>query len=199
MSEGRLASVSAALLLGGASARMGVDKARIPLDGEPAAARLSRRLGALCEELLLVGGDPPPEAAGRRVADPPGPRSALRGLVGALAAATAERVLVVAIDLLGVTPELLLALVAAPAADVVAPRTARGPEPLCALYRREHALPAARAHLAAGRLALHELLAGLRVRWLEGEELRALDPQGRALANVNTPDELAAFRAGASA
>ena len=105
--------------------------------------------------------------------------------------------LVLATDLLGVTPELLLALIAAPEADVVAPRTALGAEPLCALYRREPALREARARLAAGRLALHELLGALSVHWLEGEDLAALGPAGRTLANVNTSADLAAFRRGA--
>lgn len=194
MSEGRLANIAAALLLGGASSRMGADKAQLELDGEPVATRLATLLSALCEEVLLVGGAPPDSAPGRRVADPDGPRSALRGLVGALAAARAERVLVVATDLVGVTPDLLLALVAAPEADVVAPRTPGGPEPLCALYRREPALAEARRRLAAGQLALHALLGALSVRWLEGDDLRALDRSGRALANVNTPEDLAAFR-----
>ncbi len=193
--EGRLANVSAALLLGGASERMGTDKAQLEIGGEPAAAVLAARLALLCEEVLLVGGTPPPGACGRRVADPAGPRSALRGLVAALEAASAERVLVVAVDLLGVTPDLLLALIAAPEADVVAPRTPRGAEPLCALYRREPVLAEARARLAAGRLALHELLAALSVHWLEGADLRAVDDSGSALVNVNTPEELAAFRA----
>jgi molybdopterin-guanine dinucleotide biosynthesis protein A len=193
-SEGRIANVSAALLTGGASRRMGADKARLEIAGEPAAVRLAGRLAALFEEVLLVGGEPPPEARGRRVADAPGPRSALRGLVAALEAASGERVVVLATDLLGVTPELLLALVAAPEADVVAPRTARGPEPLCALYRRDAVLGEARRRLAAGRLALHELLGALRVHWLEGDDLAAVDPES-ALANVNTPEELLAFRA----
>ncbi len=195
---GRLANVSAALLLGGTSQRMGSDKAQLEIGGEPAAARLAALLGELCEEVLLVGGDPPPTARGRRVADLEGPRCALRGLVGALEAATAERVLVLATDLLGVTPDLLLALIAAPEADVVAPRTARGAEPLCAVYRREPVLTEARARLATGRLALHELLAALSVHWLEGDDLAALGDGARTLANVNTPAELAAFRAGAT-
>ena len=194
MSEGRLGNVAAALLLGGASSRMGADKAQLELEGEPVATRLATLLAALCEEVLLVGGAPPASAPGRRVADPDGPRSALRGLVGALAAARAERVLVVATDLVGVTPDLLLALVAAPEADVVVPRTPGGPEPLCALYRREPVLAEARRRLAAGQLALHALLGALSVHWLEGDDLRALDRSGRALANVNTPEDLAAFR-----
>lgn len=196
--EGRLGNVAAALLLGGASSRMGADKAQLELEGEPVATRLARLLSALCEDVLLVGGAPPASAPGRRVADPDGPRCALRGLVGALAAARAERVLVLATDLVGVTPDLLLALVAAPEADVVAPRTPAGPEPLCALYRREPVLAEARRRLAAGPLALHALLAALSVGWLEGEDLRTLDRSGRALANVNTPEDLAAFRGAAA-
>ena len=191
--EGRLGNVTAALLLGGASSRMGADKAQLEIEGEAAAARLARLLAGLCEEVLLVGGTAPETAPGRRVADPDGPRSALRGLVGALEAASSERVLVLATDLLGVTPDLLLALVGAPEADVVAPRSPRGPEPLCALYRREAVLGEARARLAARRLALHELLGALSVWWLEGDDLAALDPAGRVLANVNTPEDLAAL------
>jgi molybdopterin-guanine dinucleotide biosynthesis protein A len=196
--DGRLGNVSAALLLGGASERMGSDKARVELAGAPAAVRLAERLAFVCEEVLLVGGEPPEGAPGRRVPDPEGPRCALRGLVGALEAAQEERVLVLATDLFGVTPELLLALIAAPEADVVAPRTERGPEPLCALYRREPALREARTRLAAGQLALHELLGALSVHWLEGDDLAALGPPERTLANVNTQAELAAFRCGAA-
>jgi molybdopterin-guanine dinucleotide biosynthesis protein A len=196
--EGRLGNVSAALLLGGASERMGSDKAQVELAGAPAAVRLAERLALVCEEVLLVGGDAPAGAKGRRVPDPDGPRCALRGLVGALEAAREERVLVLATDLFGVTPELLLALIAAPEADVVAPRTERGPEALCALYRREPALREARARLAAGQLALHELLDALSVVWLEGDDLSALGAPERTLANLNTQAELAAFRRGAA-
>jgi molybdopterin-guanine dinucleotide biosynthesis protein A len=191
--EGRLANVAAALLLGGASSRMGSDKAQLALGGEPLATRLAQLLATLCEEVLLVGGAPPESAPGRRVADPDGPRSALRGLVGALDAARAERVLVLATDLAGLGPDLLLALVAAPDADAVVPRTPAGAEPLCALYRREPVLREARRRLADGRLALHDLLAALDVHWLEGDDLAAAGGGGRALVNVNTPADLAAF------
>jgi molybdenum cofactor guanylyltransferase len=192
--EGRLANVAAALLLGGASSRMGADKAQLALDGEPLAVRLAKLLATLCEDVLLVGGAPPESAPGRRVADPEGPRSALRGLTGALEAASAERVLVLATDLPGVGSDLLLALVAAPDADAVVPRTPAGAEPLCALYRRAPALAEARRRLASGELALHGLLRALDVHWLEGEDLAAAGGGGGALANLNTPADLAAFQ-----
>ncbi len=194
---GRIANISAALLLGGASERMGCDKGSIALRGASAAEALAALLAASFEDVMLVGGEPPKSALGRRVADPPGERCALRGLVAALEAAREERVLVVATDLLGLTPTLLLALVAQPDADAVVPRTSDGEHPLCALYKRDAALPLARARLARGELSLRGVLSELRVHWLEGEDLSLVDPGGRALVNVNTPEDLARFQAAA--
>jgi molybdopterin-guanine dinucleotide biosynthesis protein A len=187
----RFANVAGAVLTGGASARMGSDKAALAIGGVASATRVARCLALLCEDVVLVGGDPPPDAPGRRAPDGDGPRSALRGLVAALAATRAERVLVVATDLPFVTPDLLLALVAWPEADVVVPRTADGIHPLCALYRRESALAVARRHLDEERLALSALIDALATGYLEGDDLRAVDPDGTALLNVNTPEDLA--------
>jgi molybdopterin-guanine dinucleotide biosynthesis protein A len=192
-----LATVSAALLTGGASSRMGRDKAHVEIDGLPAASHISRLLAGLFEEVLIVGGDPPAAACGRRVADPEGPQCPLRGIAGALAAASCERVLVVATDLPLVTADLLLALVAWPEADAVVPRTARGPHPLCALYRREPVLSVARARLADGRLALRGLLDAIDTVTLEEADLARVDPDGTALLNVNTPEDLACARTAA--
>lgn len=189
--EGRFADVSAALLLGGASRRMGRDKARLAWDGVALATRTARLLAEHFEDVLLVGGDPPADAPGRRVPDPEGPRCALRGLVAALAEARGERVLVVATDLPLLGPELLLALVAWPEADAVLPRAEGRLEPLCALWARAAVLPRARARLAAGRLALHELVGEGTCVLLEGDDLRAVDPAGTMLANANTPEEWA--------
>jgi molybdopterin-guanine dinucleotide biosynthesis protein A len=188
--EGLLGNVAGAVLVGGASTRMGSDKSQRAFAGVPAATRISRLLAAHFEDVLLVGGDPPADAVGRRVLDVEGPRCALRGVVTSLAAARAERVLVVATDLPLLTPALLLALVAWPAADVVLPRSDAGHlEPLCAIWSREVALVAAREQLAADRLALHELVARLDARTLEGPDLAAADPGSVALSNANSPAE----------
>jgi molybdopterin-guanine dinucleotide biosynthesis protein A len=188
---GRFANVAGAVLTGGASARMGSDKSALAIGGMASATRVARCLALLCEDVVLVGGDPPRDAPGRRAPDGDGPRCALRGLVAALAATSAERVLVVATDLPLVTPDLLLALVAWPEADAVVPRSADGIHPLCALYRRETALAAARRNFAAQRFALSALLAAVATRYLEGDDLRGVDPDGTALLNVNTPEDFA--------
>ncbi len=174
---------------------MGRDKARIEVAGLAATTRLARLLSGICAEVLLVGGDPPADAPGRAVPDPEGPPCALRGLVGALRAATADSVLVLAADLVLVTPDLLLALAAWPEADAVVPRTADGVHPLCALYRREVSLAAAAARLEAGQLKLQDLLDALATAYLSPDDVDAVDPDGTALTNVNTPAELVAAEA----
>ena len=192
---GRLARVSGAVLVGGASRRMGRDKTHLELAGVPLAVRAAALLTDFLEDVVLVGGDPPAEAPGRRVPDPEGSRCALRGLVGALEAARGERVVVLATDLPLLTPDLVLGLIAQPPADAVVPRNADGSHPLCAVYRREPVLAAARAHLAEDRLALRALLETLDTRFVEGDALRALDPDGAALLNVNDEADLERARA----
>lgn len=182
--------VDGAVLLGGASSRMGRDKAHVVLGGLPIVERVARALSPACETLYLVGGDPPETTRGHRIPDPPGPRCALRGLVAALDASRAEHVLVLATDLPLVRTPLLRVLARAPEADAVVPRDAGGLHPLCARYRREPVLALARRRLETQRLSLQGLLEALEVRFLEGRDLRAADPDGSALLNVNAPEDL---------
>ncbi len=188
--ESRIANVGGALLTVDASTRMGSDKAHMEIGGAPAATRIAQLLDGLFEDVVLVGGNPPASAPGRRVPDPEGPPCALRGLVAALEATRAERVLVLATDLPFITAELLLALVAWPEADVVALRAEGRVHPLCALYRSDSVSIVARENLAGNRLALGVLLDAVAVEYLEDADLAALDPAGTALVNVNDPEDL---------
>ena len=180
-----------AVLLGGASRRMGRDKARLELGGVPCAERVARALAEVCGDVWLVGGDPPESAPGRPARDPDGPRCALRGLVAALAASQAEYVLVCATDQPLVTPAFLGALADAPPADAVVPRDPSGAHPLCARYRRATVLGPARGRLSGDALSVRGLLDAVDTSWFEGASLRAADPNGVALLNVNTPEEFA--------
>lgn len=188
---GRLRDVAGAVILGGGSTRMGRDKASLTVGGVAAATRIARILTELFEDVLLVGGEPPAGAPGRRVPDPAGPACPLRGIVAALGAASAERVLIVATDLPLVTPALLLAIMAWPRAEVVVPRPGGVAQPLCALYEREVAHRAAIARLQAGHLPAQGLLSELQVSYLEDPDLVEVDPERAALSNLNTPEDLA--------
>lgn len=189
--EGRLASISAAVLLGGASSRMGTDKAQLTYAGLSYAGRIANLLGNLFETVYLVGGDAPADAKGQRICDEEGPRCPLRGLVSVLEAAESERVLLVATDMPLVSAELVLALVAWPEAEIVLPRTDYGLQPLCAIYQRESVLPRARRALADNRLSLLGLVDEMQTSVLGGDDLLQVDSMGRALLNVNTPEDRA--------
>ncbi|MEE8475977.1 MAG: NTP transferase domain-containing protein [Myxococcota bacterium] len=177
---GRIQGLAAAVLVGNGFEKRGSDAARDPTDGADAPTRVARLLATLFEEVLLVGDNPPADAPGRRVPDVEGPPCPLRGLVSALEAADAERVLVVAGDLPLVNADLLLALFAWPEADAVVPRTGDGAHPLCALYRREAVFTVARSRLAAGDLKLHDLLDVLDTSYLVEADLVSIDPERAA-------------------
>lgn len=196
MPSATFGNVTGALLLGGHSTRMGRDKARLEWQGEAWSTRTAKLLAGIFEETLLVGGEPPPDAPGRRVPDPEGPECALRGLVGALEAASCERVLVVATDLPLLSEDLLLALVAWPEQDAVVPVDADGAHPLCAIYRREPSVAVARRRLESGALALHGLLDALATDRVSLDDLGLADLGPAVLTNVNTPDDLARLGTG---
>ena len=193
--------LTAAVLAGGRSLRMGIDKTLLAVDGEPLVSRVVRVVRSTCEHTLIITNRPDTLAEAGLPADVPiladeiayqGP---LGGLATAMAAAEDEWVLAVAADMPHLEPAVIRALWdVREGVDVVMPVGEKGPEPLLALYRVEACLPAARAALATGRRRIVALSAGLRVAELPLEALRAVDPDLRSLVNVNTPADLADVR-----
>jgi len=190
---------AAAVLAGGASRRMGRDKATLRVGGVELAALVLAAAAQVADPVVLVApeGHPARRVAAPAVADPGlGPLAALAAAVDPL---EAEHVLVLAADPPGLRVPLLARLVAlAGEADAVACR--RGPrlEPLVAVYRRAPALAAARSHLAGppGGRSLLGLLDGLRTLVVEEPDWRRLDPDGRSFADLDDPADLAAWDPG---
>lgn len=194
--------ITAAVLAGGRSMRMGVDKTMLDVDGEPLVARVSEAVGSVCSETLVVTNRPEAlSGAGlpvgaRVLTDEVAYQGPLGGIATALAAASSDWVLVVAADMPWLEPSVVRALWdLRDSADVVVPVSERGPEPLLALYRAEACLPAARAALASGRRRVVAMFGSVRVAEVPVEALRSADPELRSLVNVNTPEELADVRA----
>jgi molybdopterin-guanine dinucleotide biosynthesis protein A len=105
-------------------------------------------------------------------------------LLTALENTRAEWNVLVACDMPDLSRELLRELLAKTARTrgrCVAPVTEDGFEPLCAVYRRT-ALPEVRAAIAAGRLAMRDLLPLLGVVPVPG-----IDPA--CFRNLNTPED----------
>jgi molybdopterin-guanine dinucleotide biosynthesis protein A/rhodanese-related sulfurtransferase len=152
-----------AVLAGGRSTRMGVDKATLFADRVVAALE-----AAGASEVLVVRDD-----------DQPG-NGPLGGIATALRAAAHDVVVVLACDLPDVHPDGIRAVVDAltPIADVALPHG----EPLHAAWRRA-TLPEVLAAIVRGDLAVRAVLDRLRVVNVEGIDRRWL-------RNVNTPADL---------
>lgn len=190
-----IAGIIGIVLAGGASRRMGRDKAALPVGDAPLALRAAHRLAAVHPEVTEVA------VADRRRGLVPGFPSLLdgpgagpaAGLLGAALAYPGRSLLALACDLPGVSTDLLAGLAGFGGRfDWAVPRWQGGIEPLCALYG-----PAALATLArrvdAGRMALHALAEeeGLRVCFLEGEALAAYGRAEEMFFNLNTPEDVA--------
>jgi molybdopterin-guanine dinucleotide biosynthesis protein A len=191
--------VAGAIIAGGPAKRLGgVAKPFLQVGGRAIAERqLDLLRQAALARVFVVANDPAPWASLGVVVVPDrvGGMGPLGGVHAALTAADdCDAVVCLAGDLPFVAPALLAALRdRAPEADAVAPRSARGIEPLCARYARA-LLPVVDARVRAGDLAIHEVLQLLeprRVDWIADGELAALDPDGRSFFNVNTPEDLA--------
>jgi molybdopterin-guanine dinucleotide biosynthesis protein A len=185
-------SVSAAIMAGGKSTRMGQDKAWIELDGEPLITRVARVLGEVADEVIVVANDPRYETLGLRVVRDKYPQGgALGGIATGVGAAAHDTVLVAACDMPFLSAELWRLLLGhAGEADVVIPRVAAEYETMHALYAKT-CLPHMARAIAENRLRVISFFDAVSVKAIDEPELRTVDPTFRAFTNVNTPEELA--------
>lgn len=183
-----MAELTALILAGGKSSRMGRDKTLLRLGGQTLLERACAFGQALSAEVLVAGGDPAhfdrlPDGC-RAVPDETPGLGPLGGLCAGLAAMESELALVWAADMPFLSAEAALRLRSAiGGADACAYAPDGVPEPLFALYRKSCLAPA-RAHLARGELRLRALLRAV--------ECVLLAPQDASLfVNLNTPEEFA--------
>jgi molybdopterin-guanine dinucleotide biosynthesis protein A len=179
------------VLAGGASKRMGQDKALLPYRGTTLVEHVAKTVREAVGSVALIG-DParlghlglavfPDELPGC------GPAS---GIYTALRGTETDWNLVVACDMPAVSSDLLRALLGrADGAErncVAAMGPFGQPEPLCAVYHRR-CLPALGRAIRDKRLRMRDLIKEIGAIWMK------VDPS--ALANVNTPAEWAEFEA----
>lgn len=181
------------ILTGGASTRMGRDKATLRLGGASFVERVAAALGPVCREVFVVSSRHGAELRGLRVvSDLYESRGALGGLHAALAHGGARWAAVVSCDLPFVSAELLghLSSFRGDDVDAVAPTQPDGRvQPLCAFYRREVCRDIARRMLDEGELRPRLLLERVRTRLVGFEELAALRGSRSFFENVNTPED----------
>jgi len=189
--------ISAILLCGGCSVRMGRDKGLIEWEGQPLVVRLASLLQGLFEEVLVVTGQGPRY---RELLDLPiledrvkglGP---LGGLYTALLASSNEYNLVAACDMPRLKPE-LLALLAREidGSWLIIPQVRGYLEPLPAIYSKR-CLPTVEQLLSSGKPKLQELGELVPTKIVPEGELRKADPKLESFFNLNVPEDLEQIR-----
>ena len=181
---------------GGASSRIGEDKALKPFLGRPLIQRVVERLQPIADEIIVTTNQPDDFSFldARLFPDLKPGRGALGGLYTAIASAAHPFVAVIACDMPFASPTLIQASIRImddKNADVVIAKSEEGYEPLHALYRRETCLPAIEASINADQWKVIAWFPQVKVRVLTSEEIKSADPAGLAFWNVNTPEEFA--------
>lgn len=184
--------VTAFVLAGGQSTRMGREKAMLELGGRTLLERALQLALTVAAEAIVVGSRGEFERYGRLLEDVYPGHGPLGGIHAALWASPTDLNLILAVD----TPflearflEFLVAQARESGAVVTVPRTADGFHPLAAVYRRAFRETAEQA-LAEGRNKIDALFAQVETRVLEEEELRRFAFVPAIFENLNTPEEL---------
>lgn len=186
------------VLAGGRSVRMGRDKALLVLDGSSLLEWAVHVLEQTTGEVIVVGRGRPSgwDIPARFVPDDLPGAGPLGGLLTGLRVARRPFVAVVACDMPFLEAATLRALLRlAPGYDAVVPRVDGQAQPLHAVYARGIG-PAVQARLTAGKGSLLGLLDGLRVRWVDDDEMQAAGTPLHSLVNVNDPDDWRRVTAG---
>lgn len=182
------------LLTGGASRRMGRDKASIAVPGESGpltmAERTARILASAAAPVVEVGPARPGAWAVRE--DPPGsgPLAATAaGWVALAGRGWSGPVLVVATDLPRLTAGMVRWLAGHPADRSVVPVAGDRVQPLCARYRASD-LDTARELVAAGRRAMSDLLEAVDPVLIPERDWAGPAGGAAVLVDVDTPADL---------
>ncbi len=181
--------VSAGILVGGKSRRMGRDKALLPHKGGVLLEYLVRVAGEVASSVVLLGRGAAPPALGDlpRVPDAPGVAGPLAGILAAFRWAPDQRWLIIPCDMPRMCADALRLLLdeARPGRWAVLPHLEgrEFPEPLGALYE-----PAMGPRFEAAKLAPNQSP----WRAFRKEKLHVVEVQGalaEAWTGVNTPEE----------
>lgn len=183
--------LTAFVLAGGKSTRMGSDKALMRLGGQPLIIRALALAKMLTDEVNIVGDPEKFGTFGKAVQDIYAARGPLGGIHAALRHSTTDHNLILGVDLPFVTSSFLSFLVLAAKSSnamVTLPSSGGYLQTLCAIYRKEFFRPAESA-LAAGRNKIDALFPDISVRVIDEPEILAAGFNIAMFRNLNTPED----------
>src|SRR5512146_1555449 len=183
--------LTAFVLAGGKSSRMGTDKALLQLEGTTLLERALQLAHTVAPLVRIVGQREKFASYGPVVEDVYPGRGPLGGIHAALTASATELNLILAVDTPFLTTALLeyiLDQARAAGALVTVPRVGGRLHPLCAVYRRAFAARARQA-LEDGKNKIDPLFTPPDTRVVEEAEFLHLGISPGVLDNLNTPEE----------
>jgi molybdopterin-guanine dinucleotide biosynthesis protein A len=194
----RFSEVSGFVLAGGASRRMGFDKARLRIGGERMVDRQIRLLRAVCRSVSIIGPRERFANMGIQVYEDEIPgKGPLGGIHAGLRRARTEFSLFVSCDMPLMEERFLRYLceqaLASRALATVPPPWRKGRYPLCAVLRR-CALSRVRSCLASGQNQVGRFFSDSQPRTLTKAEFARAGFSPRIFRNLNTPEEYERMR-----
>ena len=189
-------SLTAVILAGGMSRRLGRNKALEPFQGEPLIRRVIARMGQVGESVSVIVNEPQrvheldlPDEVNPSVDRYPG-KGSLGGIVTGLLTSPTVWSAFCACDMPFVNTRLYRYLASLrDGCDAVVPVIEGRPEPTHALYSRVCIRPI-EERIEADDLKISSFFSEVRVRLVPEDEIRRLDPDLLSFFNVNTQDDL---------
>lgn len=185
--------LTAFVLAGGKSSRMGSDKAFLEFEGRTLLARAVELARSVAPQVYIVGSREKFGEFGAVVEDIFRDCGPLAGIHAALRSSQTELNLMLAVDMPFVPRTFLQYLLgeseAARDAMVIVPRAERRRQTLCAIYRRDFA-DVAQTALSRGSNRIDILFGTVPVRVIEEDELQRAGFSPAIFRNLNTPADL---------
>jgi len=185
--------LTAIILAGGKSSRIGSDqdKAMLKLNGKRLIDIVISKLKHIVEDNIIIIGPPEKYPSYKQVVpDLFNQRGLLVGLYSGLKASASRYNFVVGCDMPFLKVELLRYMGdKVDSNDIIIPRYAKSyVEPLCAIYSKT-CLEIMKRNIEAGILSIRRIFPYLKVKYIEEEEIKRIDPELNSFFNINYKED----------
>ena len=193
----KIKDVTGVILAGGASSRMGRNKALLEIDGCPIISRIYRTLASLFHDVIIVTNSPLDYdfVPCRKVPDIYPGYGSIAGLHSALLHSGTACSFVTACDLPFLDPIIIsyLCELCTEEYDAVVPISDGGMEPLYAVYSSA-AKDVFESAIKQGERKILDILDRMNIRQITYDEVLSVGGQANSFLNVNTPEEYNGIR-----
>lgn len=181
--------VSAIILAGGKSKRMGTDKAFLEIDGTTLLKKAIDLCKNICNEIIISSNKLEHKIYGYAViADEIENCGPLGGISSCLKQSKTDWNLVISVDAAYVDADFLkFILTEISDFDAIVPFSEKGKEPLIAIYNKS-CLPVLKSHLKNSNLKMHNLLSAINTKFVDTQVW--VEKYPKLFHNLNRPEDL---------